>query len=138
MSFMDKLKDLLGRDRVKRSVLTFDDTPSDAAWILPEVHYVRVRLVEMFITKKTWLGKSWYPALHGLVKATYGSGDIELPSVADTSKLFEEQAGTGDVVARNFYLTPLLALSRQPRGDPLRTLRHAGGRRARQGAQNPE
>jgi hypothetical protein len=110
MSFMDRFRKLFKEDQVKRVVEPFDEARSGEApvLVLPEVHYFRLRLVEMFITKKTWLGKTWYPAVHGLVKATYAGADLELPSVADTSKLFEEQAGTGDVVARNFQLTPLL------------------------------
>lgn len=110
MSFIQGLRNLLGSEQTKRSVEVFGADRSDATpqLILPEVHYFRIRLVEMFITRRTWLGKTWYPAVHGLVKATYGGRDIELPSVADTSRLFEEQDGSGDVVARNFCLTPLL------------------------------
>lgn len=110
MSIMQKLRHLFKEDQVKRLVEPFDRARSGEARqpIVPEVHYFRIRLVEMFITRKTWLGKTWFPAVHGLTRATYGGAEVELPSVADTSKLFQEQAGTGDVVARNFPLTPLL------------------------------
>ncbi len=110
MSIMQKLRKLFKEDQVKRIVEPFDQARSGEVRqpIVPEVHYFRIRLVEMFITRKTWFGKTWFPAVHGLAKATYAGSEVELPSVADTSKLFQEQAGTGDVVARNFPLTPLL------------------------------
>lgn len=110
MPFMQSLRNLFKEDQVKRIVEPFDEDRSGEArqLILPEVHYFRIRLVEMFLTRKTWFGKTWFPAVHGLVKATYGGSEVELPSIADTSKLFKEQAGSGDVVARNFALTPLL------------------------------
>lgn len=110
MAFIDKLLKFFKEDQVKRLAIALDQAHTGEArqLIVPETHYFRIRLVEMFITKKTWMGKTWYPAAHGLVKAAYGDQVVELPSVADTSKLFQEQGGTGDVVARNFALTPLL------------------------------
>lgn len=97
-------------DQVKRIAVRLEhaETPRP---IRSDVSYYRIRLVEMFLTKKTWMAKTWHPALHGSVLTGYDGKEIELPSVADTSKLFEQQAGTGDVIARNFFLTPLLPYS---------------------------
>ena len=97
-------------DQVKRNAVRLDaaETPR---LIRPDVSYYRIRLVEMFLTRKTWMAKNWYPILHGSVLAGYDGQEIELPSVADTSKLFQQEAGTGDVIARNFFLTPLLPYS---------------------------
>jgi hypothetical protein len=105
-----KLWSWFKEDQVKRIAVRLDaaETPR---LIRPDISYYRIRLVEMYLTKKTWMAKTWYPALYGSVLAGYNGKEIELPSVADKTKLFEQQAGTGDVIARNFFLTPLLPYS---------------------------
>jgi len=97
-------------DQVKRIAIRLDAAEAPQP-IRPDISYYRIRLVEMFLTNKTWLAKTWYPALYSSVFADYDGKEIVLPSVADTTKLFEKQTGTGDVIARNFHLTPLLPYS---------------------------
>lgn len=94
-------------DQVKRIAVRLDAAEAPRP-IRSDISYYRIRVVEMFLTKKTWMARTWYPALHGSVLTGYDGKEVELPSVADTSKLFEPQTGTGDVIARNFFLTPLL------------------------------
>jgi len=109
MSFMESLRELFKKGAVKRIIEPIDQNRGGEApeLIIPELHYYRLRMVEMFIDRERWLGRKFFPAVQGLVKTTYNGADLELPSVADTSQLFDQQTG-GDIAVRNFSLTPLM------------------------------
>lgn len=71
-------------------------------------HYVRVRLAEMFLKQQVSWFKNWYPAVHSLVKFDFGQQQIEIPNLADAARLGIPSSGQGDIVARNFMLTPTI------------------------------
>jgi hypothetical protein len=87
-------------DRVDRAI---DARPLEAGR-----HYFRLWLAEMFLQKQTRTGVSWYPAVHALVRLDFGSQRVEIPNIASAARVGLQQAegGSGDVVARNFPLTP--------------------------------
>jgi hypothetical protein len=68
--------------------------------------YVRLRLAEMFLTKQTDWGVQWYPAVHSLVQFQMGDQTVEIPNIADTSRIGGQKTDRGDIIARNFVLTP--------------------------------
>lgn len=71
-------------------------------------HYVRLWLAEMFLNDEvSWLQK-WYPAVHSLASLDFGDGHVELPNVADATRVGAGPGGGGAFVARNFQLTPTL------------------------------
>jgi hypothetical protein len=110
MSFMQTLVGWFKTNRQQQTVFWIDpahvDIPVDATAARAGAAYFQIMLVEMFLKKKVRFGQSWFPAAHSLVDCTFGSKRVEIPYVADTSKLFTQQQGTGDVVARNFSLSP--------------------------------
>jgi len=67
-----------------------------------------VKMAQMFLKDKVKLLQSWYPAVHSLIQCSFGGRTIDLPNVADTSRLLVQQTGTGDIVAKNFMFAPLL------------------------------
>ena len=69
-------------------------------------HYLRLRLVEMYLKKRVEWFQSWYPAVHSLVRFDFGSKRIEVPFIADAARLALDGAGAEDVITRNFMLTP--------------------------------
>ena len=70
-------------------------------------HYVKLWLAEMYLRKQVQLGQEFYPAVHSLVRFSFGTERVEVPCVADASRLGMQQDKTsGDVIARNFELTP--------------------------------
>ncbi|HMQ30576.1 MAG TPA: hypothetical protein PKD53_07590 [Chloroflexaceae bacterium] len=72
-------------------------------------HYYRVVLAQMYITKSVDFGQRRFPAVHSLVQATFGSTTIEIPNIADTSRLGAKEAqGAKAIVAQNFHLTPAM------------------------------
>jgi hypothetical protein len=73
-----------------------------------EQHYFRVKLAHMFLKDKARFGQSLYPAVHSLVQTSFAGKVIDLPNLIDSSRLFENQEGKGDLVVKNFVLTPLL------------------------------
>jgi hypothetical protein len=72
------------------------------------VHYIRLRLASMFLSKETEWFSSWYPAVHSIVRLKFGDQTIEVPNIADATRLGTKQTDRGDVIARNFLLTPTL------------------------------
>ena len=112
MSFLETLTGWLRTDRENLTSFSLGTSKSDKTFdertIASGRDYFRLVLVHMYLRDKTRFLKSWFPAAHGVVEYTFGDEKVEIPSIADTSSLFEMQAGTGEVVARNFHLTPLL------------------------------
>ncbi|MDQ3685364.1 MAG: C25 family cysteine peptidase [Acidobacteriota bacterium] len=69
-------------------------------------HYLRLWLSEMFLNKEVQGAKSWYPAVHSLASFDFGNQPVEIPNIADTTRIGAQPNRMGDVIARNFQLTP--------------------------------
>lgn len=70
-------------------------------------HYVKLWLSEMFLRKQVQLGQQFFPAVHSLSRFSFGAERVEVPYVADASRVgMKQDSRSGDVVARNFELTP--------------------------------
>jgi hypothetical protein len=87
-------------DRVDRPVGT---TAASA-----EAHYFRFKVAQMFLRDKAKLLQTWYPAVNSVIQCSFGTNTIELPNVADTTRLLAQTTASGDIIARNFLLAPLL------------------------------
>jgi len=87
---------------------THVDRPFDDVGMVAGQHYIRLRLSDMFLTKQVAWFKSWYPAVHSLVRFEFGNRSLEVPNIADSTRVGMQQGGQGDVVARNFVLTPTI------------------------------
>ncbi len=74
-------------------------------------HYFRLRLTEMFLKKQVQFGSTWYPAVHSLVRCKFNNQVQDIPNVADSTRIGMQQNPQGDVIARNFMLTPTLPFS---------------------------
>ncbi len=69
-------------------------------------HYFRLWLVEMFLREQVHIFQTWYPAVHARVRFDFASKTIEVPSIADSTKVgMKQQGGRGDVIANDFPLT---------------------------------
>ena len=84
------------------------DPPVNDVGIVAGQHYIRLRLADMFLTKQVAWFKSWYPAVHSVVRFDFGNRSLEVPNIADSTRVGMQQGGQGDVVARNFVLTPTI------------------------------
>ena len=71
-------------------------------------HYVRWRVAQMFLKDQTYWATQWYPAVHSLVRFDAGSQVIEIPNLADATRIGLQQSQQGDLVAKNLVLTPTL------------------------------
>jgi hypothetical protein len=73
-----------------------------------EAHYFRFKVAQMFLKNKATVLQTWYPAVHSVIQCSFGTNTIELPNVADTTRLMPQATKSGDIVAKNFLLAPLL------------------------------
>jgi hypothetical protein len=88
------------------------DRDKDYVELVDGQYYVRIWLAEMFLHDKVKIFQTWYPAVHSRVKLTFAGQPLELCNVADSTKVgMQQDHARGDVIARNFVLTPLLPLS---------------------------
>lgn len=71
-------------------------------------HYIRLWLAEMYLKAQVRYFQTWYPAVHSILKFDFNGQQVEVPNVADASKVGMRQIERGDVVAVNFVLTPLI------------------------------
>lgn len=72
-------------------------------------HYFRLTLAEMFLQKTVDYGQKRYPAVHSLVQLAFGDAVVELPNIADTSRIGGKDHGSlNAIIARNYVLTPTL------------------------------
>ena len=112
MSLWDTLKGWIDQDSTKLTYLPIDpshvDRQIDATPLQAGRHYFRLRLVEMFLQKQVAWFTTWYPAVHSLVGCTFGNQRREIPYIADSTRVGMQQNQQGDVIARNFILTPTL------------------------------
>ena len=113
MAFIDYLKNLFDRDRDQLIAHRFEpdqvDPRPQALSATADVHYFRIKLVEMFLSKQVAWFQSLYPAVHSLVRCNFGGQAIDIPQVADLTKLgIQPSGGQGDIIARNFIMSPTL------------------------------
>jgi hypothetical protein len=75
--------------------------------------YFRLWLSEMFIRKEVKLFQTWYPAVHSMVRFQFADlkDPVEIPNIADSTKVIKQDTPSGDVVAVDFPLTPLMPFS---------------------------
>jgi hypothetical protein len=110
MSLLDDLTQWIDKDRQSLTYVRIN--PARVERQLPElsltagVHYIRLRLANMFLKKEIQWFSTWYPAVHSIVRFNFGSSTIEVPNIADATRLGMTQTQSGDVIARNFVLTP--------------------------------
>jgi hypothetical protein len=72
-------------------------------------HYIRLWLAQVYLAKQTHFLQTWYPAVHALVKFDFQGRPVEFPTIADASRVgMKQDVNTGDVIAQNFVLTPLI------------------------------
>ncbi|MCZ7543148.1 MAG: hypothetical protein M5R40_06240 [Anaerolineae bacterium] len=112
MSLFDILKSRVDQEAQKLLYFSIDPAHTDRALNAQPIqagrHYFRLWLSEMFLRKKVQFFKQWRPAVHSLVKFDFGDQQVEIPNIADESKIGMQEQGQGDVVARNYVLTPLM------------------------------
>jgi hypothetical protein len=110
MSLLDDLTRWIDRDRQSLTYTRIDashvDRPLPEQTLQAGVHYIRLRLASMFLKKETRWCSSWYPAVHSIVRFNFGDRTIEVPNIADVTRLGMKATDRGDVIARNFLLTP--------------------------------
>ncbi len=115
MSLLDTLKSWWTEDSTKlgRWLLPAAqvDRSGDYQPLEARKHYVRLWLAEMFLRKQVDWGQQQFPAVHSMVTFTFGTESVQVPNVADGSKVGLKDDGKGDLVANNFVLTPLIPFS---------------------------
>lgn len=112
MSWLDTIKGWFDKDSTKLIVKRLDSTHVDRqlsdAHTEVGKHYFRLRLTEMFLRKEVQAGSTWYPAVHSHVRCQFGNQVVDIPNVADATRVGMQQNAQGHVIARNFMLTPTL------------------------------
>ena len=112
MSLLDSISQWIDKDRAQLAYVRIPSTqianPPKTQILRAGVHYFRLRLASMYLRKSTKWFSAWYPVVQSTVRFDFGDQSIELPNVADESRLTMQQTQGGDVIARNFILTPLM------------------------------
>lgn len=112
MNPFEKFKELIRKDADKRLLVHIPPQRAgrDDDYVPLEAgrHYLRIWLSEMFLKHERVAATNWYPAVHSQVQLQFGSQQVAIPTVADASRVGLNQNSRGDVIARNFLLTPLL------------------------------
>ncbi len=115
MGFWDNIKNSFDQDR---QYFTYFRVP--ATHVLDRkfqqrsaqagLHYFRVWLPAMYLGKRTAWFQTMHPAVHSVVTTNFGGQQgVSIPMLADTTRLGFQVAGNhGEVIARNFPLSPLL------------------------------
>ena len=87
----------------------FADQTSDYIQIQQGRHYVRLWAAQIYLANKTAFLASWFPAIHSLARFDSLDTRVSYPSVNDAGRAALSQSPTsGDVIGRNFALTPLI------------------------------
>jgi hypothetical protein len=111
MSLWDTFTGWLSEDQQERAHVQIRpdhvDRPFTPAPIVANQDYFRISVAQMYLKKKSQFFQSFFPAVHSLVQCTFAGKSVELPNVADPSKLLQ-QDGKGDWIAKNFTLLPLM------------------------------
>jgi len=112
MSLWNRFTALINKDRHELAAPTLDpahvDRKPPPTEAIADEHYFRLTLVQMFLRKERKFLRDFYPAVHSLVQCQFAGRVVEVPNVADASRLLADQDAQGHVVARNFTLVPLM------------------------------
>ena len=84
------------------------DRKDDYVKLVEGKHYIRLYLAEMYLKKQVQFLVNWFPLVQSLVNFQMGSELVDVPNVADASRVGAQKHGTGDVIARNYVMTPLI------------------------------
>ncbi|HWA72258.1 MAG TPA: hypothetical protein VG937_07995 [Polyangiaceae bacterium] len=113
MSFFDSIKGLFDKDRQNFIDVVIPTERVDRSLETPAIqaglHYFRIWMPSMFLKKEVAWFSTLYPAVHSLVKLTFGDNQVELPNIADSTKLgIQPKGGQGDVISKNYLLLPTM------------------------------
>jgi hypothetical protein len=110
MTLLENLQDFFRKDRQKLTYLTIAPSHVKGAYSSEPVRaggaYFRIVLSEAFLKQRKALFTTLHPAVHSVVKLTFGDEVVEIPAIADTTKIVPQAKPSGDVVMRNYPLTP--------------------------------
>lgn len=106
MGLWDTLKSYWDKDR-EHLIVQWIEAPTEVVAVA-NVHYFRLTLSEMFLSKQVAWFQSLYPAVHSFLRCAYGNAPMtEIPFIADSTKLgISDHGGQGDILARRFALVP--------------------------------
>jgi hypothetical protein len=115
MSLWNKFVELFDKDRQQFIAMPLGreqiDIKPDAVPIAAGKTYFRLRLSQMFLQKEVWAAKTWYPAVHSLVKFDFANQPgVEIPNIADPA-ISGISDGQGNVIVSNLVLTPAVPFS---------------------------
>lgn len=112
MSLLDKLTGWIDRDAEQLAYVRVEpsrvDRPGEARAAEAGAHYFRLRLASMFLKKQTRWFKEWRPAVHSTVRLSFGDRQVEIPTISDLTRVGMLETAGGDIIARNYMLTPTL------------------------------
>jgi len=113
MSFWDRMVGFVNKPRQELvdewiSGARTNEAIPDVA-VTADEHYVRISVAQMFLKNKSKLLTDYYPAVSSLVKCDFGDAkELELPNLADSSRMLPTQDKKGDIIIRNVNLVPLI------------------------------
>jgi len=84
------------------------DRREDYVKLVEGKYYIRLYLAEMYLKTQVQFMVNWFPLVQSLVNFQMGSELVDVPNVADASRVGAQKHGTGDVIARNYVMTPLI------------------------------
>lgn len=70
--------------------------------------YFRLRLASVFLHKRVQGGKSWYPAVHSLVRFDFAGQKVDVPNIVDPTIGSQK---SGETILRDVSLTPAMPFS---------------------------
>jgi hypothetical protein len=114
-SLWTTIKEFFDKDRKQMDFYPIDlghilkeDPPLKPRSIEAGSTYVRLRLAQMFLRKEVQWLKSWQPAVHSLVRLEAGDQALEVPNIADATRIGIQPTDAGLVISKKFVLTPTL------------------------------
>ncbi|WP_437758984.1 hypothetical protein [Sorangium sp. So ce1389] len=113
MASWTALKDRFDKDRQQSLYVAIDPArivgrSVDPAPAKAGVHYFRLWLADMHLSKEVAWMKELIPAVHSVIQLDFGGRPgLEIPGIADSSTLKAEQGAT-NMIIRNRLLTPTL------------------------------
>ena len=82
MSLLDSISQWIDKDRTQLAYVRIPanqvDNPPKAQSLQAGVHYIRLRLASMYLTKATKWFSAWYPVVHSTVRLDYGLSLIHI------------------------------------------------------------
>jgi hypothetical protein len=110
MTLLERIQEWIKQDQQKLAYIPIDpshvkgDYNSDP--VKAGAAYFHVVLSEAFLKKRQALFTNLHPAVHSVVRLTFGDEVVEIPAIADTTKVVPQPKPSGDVIMRNYSLTP--------------------------------